>query len=93
VIEAEWTAPAQADLAAIDDELAAKDPDYADRVGAAAIAAAGFLAEWPRAGPKIGRRRRKWPVQGTPYFLFYRIHRNRLEITRVRHAKENWRLY
>jgi toxin ParE1/3/4 len=91
VIEVRWTLPAQADLARIDDELAEIDLDYADRVGAAAIAAARFLAEWPGAGPEFEGGRHKWPVKKTPYILIYRIRSKRLEITRVCHVKENWR--
>lgn len=91
MIEIHWTAPARADLERIDLELAERDPEYADRVGAAAIASARFLAEWPGAGPEVERGRHKWPVHGTPYLLVYRIKRKRIEITRVRHARENWR--
>ena len=42
-----WTQPAQDDLAAIDSYYAALDPDLADRIGRAAIAAGRFLAEHP----------------------------------------------
>jgi toxin ParE1/3/4 len=91
VIEVEWTRPAQADLAQIDQELAERDPDFADRVGGAAIEAAAFISEWPGAGPRIGARRRKWPVKGTLYILLYRLRRGRLQIVRVQHNRRNWR--
>lgn len=91
VIEVKWTKPAQSDLARIDDELFERDPDFADRVGAAAIEAASFVAEWPGAGSEGGAGRDKWPVKGTPYILLYRIRRGHLQILRVQHNRQDWR--
>ncbi len=71
MIALHWSAIAQADLAGIDERLAAEDPEFADRVGGAAIASARFLGEWPSAGYTVARQTRKWRVKGTPYLLLY----------------------
>jgi plasmid stabilization system protein ParE len=87
-----WTAPAQADLAAIDDRYGEVAPDFADLAARAALAAGRFLAEHPAAGPlarDFGIR--KWRVRGTDYILLYRIVAAGVEIIRVRHVREDWR--
>ncbi|CAA9514910.1 MAG: hypothetical protein AVDCRST_MAG91-1848 [uncultured Sphingomonadaceae bacterium] len=88
----QWTDPAKADLARIDEDLAAADTDYADRVGAAAIASGRFLADWLGAGPPIDADPtvHKWPVKATPYLLLYRVIDDTPHILRVRHAHEDW---
>lgn len=88
---AEWTREAQADLAALDDEFSQLGPDYAYRVGRAALAAGRFLAEYPQAGPILDGSVRKWLVQRTDYVLLYRPIANGVEILRLQHAKRDWR--
>ena len=88
---ADWTADAQADLAKIDDFYAETAPDYADRVGDAALAAARFLTEFPHAGASIDIDDiRKCLVRATPYVLIYRPMRDTVQILRVRHMSEDW---
>jgi plasmid stabilization system protein ParE len=89
--KAEWTREAQADLAALDDEFSQLSPDYAYRVGRAALAAGRFLAECPQAGPILDGPVRKWLVQRTDYVLLYRQIANGVEILRLQHAKRDWR--
>ena len=86
-----WLGSALADLAGIDDFYAAISPEHADRVGRAAVRAARFLAEHPRAGPVVKGVFRKWRVPGTDYILVYRVHADGVEIMRVHHGHENWR--
>ncbi len=87
----DWTAPAKADLARIDNYFAQADPAFADSVGYAAIAAGRFLVQWPGAGSPIeGETSNKWPVKGTPYVLVYRPLADRIEVLRVRHEREDW---
>jgi toxin ParE1/3/4 len=90
VIRIEWTTAAQADLASIDEHLAEIDPEFATRVGAAAIRAARFLAQWPNSGAAVALGTRKKTILGTPYILLYRPSADRLQILRVRHVRENW---
>lgn len=84
-----WAADARLDLDRIDDWYADRDPDFADRVGDNAVAAANFLTEFPLAGPSFKGKVRKWPVPSTDVRLFYRIHADAIEILRVRHARED----
>ncbi len=82
-----WSRDAQADLATIDDEFKKIDPNTASRVGASALNAARFLADFPGAGPTVlNTRLRKWRVAGTPYILLYRLADGDLFIVRVIHV-------
>jgi toxin ParE1/3/4 len=87
-----WTIPARADLATADSYHRQIDPDFAYRLGHAAIAASQVLADNPRIGPVFGGTTRKWRIRQTNYLLIYRIVGNRIEIVRMHHAHENWRI-
>lgn len=78
------------DLASVDDYFASRDPDYADRVGRAAIKAGDFLAEFPFAGEEVAPDHRRWRVPRTGYILIYRVLPERVDIVRVRNERENW---
>lgn len=87
-----WADAAKQDLANIDDWYDQRDPDYADRIGDSAIAAAKLITEFPHAGTALdGTQVRKWNIAGTDYRLVYLVTENQVEIVRVRHARENWR--
>jgi toxin ParE1/3/4 len=87
-----WADAAKRDLANIDDWYEQRDPDYADRVGDLAIAAARIITEFPNAGAALdGTKVRKWNIARTDYRLIYLITDTQVEIVRVRHARENWR--
>ena len=89
---AEWTLDAQADLASIDQFYFDLSPDFADRVGDAALAAAVFFHERPHAGAPLGfGSLRKWRVRATPHLLIYRLVPAGIQIVRVRHVREDWR--
>lgn len=88
---ARWTVPAQSDLARIDDFYLDLAPDFADRLGRAALASARFLADQPRAGELLEGEVRKWRVHGFDYVLLYRVAIDGVEILRMHHARENWR--
>ena len=92
MIRVEWTLPARDDLARIDDDFAAPDPEFAEKVARTAIRAGRFLSDWPGSGSLISNGGlRKWPVKDTPYILMYRILQDRIQILRVRHNREDWR--
>lgn len=87
-----WADAAKQDLANIDDWYQQRDPDFADKVGDSAIAAARIITEFPQAGAALdGTPVRKWNIAGTDYRLIYLITDKQVEIVRVRHARENWR--
>ncbi len=87
-----WADAAKQDLANIDDWYQQRDPDFADKVGDSAIAAARLITEFPHAGAALdGTHVRKWNIAGTDYRLIYLITDKQVEIVRVRHARENWR--
>lgn len=87
----EWTAPAIADLYAIDDYWSAYAIGSAERVLELIETAAAFLSTMPSAGPLIERSvARKWRVAHTSYLPIYRIRDERIEILRVRHGREDW---
>ena len=86
-----WAPAAQADLARIDGFNVRYDPDFADRMGRAAVSAGRFLLEFPAAGAIVQGDDRKWKVPGTDYILVYRIIADGVEIVRAYHAREDWR--
>jgi toxin ParE1/3/4 len=87
-----WSFSAQRDLATIDLHYLSVNPDYADRIGRAALNAATFLATNPMAGPAVeGTDVRKWIVRVTPYLIFYRLDGKRLRIVRIRHMAQDWK--
>ncbi len=88
---AEWTLPAQADLARIDDFYLELSPDFADRLGREAFLASRFLAENPRAGSPVDGAVRKWRIKSFDYVLVYRPTATGVEILRMHHGRENWR--
>ena len=85
-----WADAALADLAKIDDWYAERDPDYAAKIGFAAIEATSFLARFPLAGPLIALDIRKWPVPGTDYRILYCLTDTLVEVVRIRHSREDW---
>ncbi|MGK6354386.1 type II toxin-antitoxin system RelE/ParE family toxin [Sphingomonas sp. DT-207] len=88
---ARWTAIARADFERIDKYYQGLSPEFADRLGIAALRAARFLAENPHAGPLIEEPVRKWRVRSFDYVLLYRLSVDGVEILRMHHAHENWR--
>lgn len=87
-----WTRRAQIDLARIDSFNRPNDPDFATSIGRAAIAAGVFLADYPGARPTLADGERTWLVPRTDYVIVYRIVIDGVQMLRVYHGRENWRL-
>ena len=86
-----WTAPALADLRAIDDWLDENaSPEVALRTLATIRLRARFLENFPHAGRPIGESMRALRVLDTPYLLLYRLLGDQLEVLRIRHEREDW---
>ncbi|WP_375397104.1 type II toxin-antitoxin system RelE/ParE family toxin [uncultured Sphingomonas sp.] len=88
-----WSDEAIADLEAIDDYWACHSEARAEQVIERIERAAAFLATMPHAGPALDRSVAcKWRVIQTMYILIYRIIDNRIDVLRVHHAREDWRV-
>jgi len=90
-----WSGPARSDLACIEDFYATRDPDrdpeFAVRAIDAALDAAEFLLDRPRAGPTFtDGALRKWRVPATPLLLVYRVEPDGILIARVQHNRSDW---
>ena len=88
--KAAWTKVARADFERIDDNYRKVAPDFAERLGRAALAAARFLAEHPRIGSPLGEHVRKWTITGYHFVLVYRAIDEGVEILRMYNSQENW---
>lgn len=86
-----WADSALQDLGRIDTWYEETDPGKADEATQAAIAAARFLTQYPFAGAVFRDELRKWHVADTQYRLFYKVDDEKIEIVRIRHAREDWR--
>ncbi len=50
-----------------------------------------ILLDFPELGEQIWPvGRRKWRIKGTPFLLLYRVRTEAIEISRVRHVREDW---
>ena len=86
-----WSGPARSDLVRIEDFYAALDPEFAVRATDAALHAAEFLLERPRAGSTFtDGTLRKWRVPATPLLLIYQIEPEGILIARVQHNRSDW---
>ena len=86
-----WSAPAKADLAALHEFYRDSAPDHALMVTALAVRAARLLAERPKLGPIVADTdHRKWTIKKTHHILIYRVESERLHISRVAHASQDW---
>jgi plasmid stabilization system protein ParE len=86
-----WSGPAKADLAAIHEYYRDSAPDHAFTVAALAVRAGRLLAERPKLGHAVADTdHREWRIGKTHYFLIYRVEGQRLHISRVVHASQDW---
>ena len=86
-----WSGPAGSDLAQIEDFYMMIDPEFGFRAVDAALDAAEFILEHPRAGPQITNGSlRKWRVPATPLLLIYQIEPGGILIARVQHNRSDW---
>ena len=86
-----WSHASLRDLSAIEDFIGADNPRAALRIGRAIRDRAEQLRRFPASGPSLEGEFRSLKVRDAPYVLVYRIGERRIEILRVRHAREDWR--
>lgn len=89
-----WSKPALEDLRRINAYLN-RESDH--RTAANILATIRFrlitLQDFPHAGPPVeGQPFRSFIIRGTPYVVAYRLRSGRVEILRLHHQRENWRL-
>ncbi len=87
-----WTNPARRALAAHVAYIAADDPDAAEGVRNAIVAAVERLTDQPHLG-RIGRRAgtRELVIPSFPaYIVVYRVTETEIRMTRVWHGRQNW---
>ena len=89
-----WTVPARMDLRRIDAWLVMQaTPEVAERTLSAIAERASFLVDFPRGGRPIGSLDcRVLRVHGTPYLIAYRIEGELVDVLRIVHEREDWRL-
>jgi addiction module RelE/StbE family toxin len=92
--EISWTRPALEDLRRINRYLT-READH--RTAASVLATIRFrlktLEDFPHAGPPVeGQPYRSFIIRGTPYVVAYRTLDRSVQILRVHHQRENWRL-
>jgi toxin ParE1/3/4 len=86
-----WSPTSQRDIARIADWLEESDGAVAPEIIARIRESSWRLREFPLSGPKIDETgARKLSVPGTHYWLIYRLRAGFVEISRVRHAHEDW---
>ncbi len=86
-----WTALARADLLAIYDYLAVRNPRAAVRLIDEIDDGVRDLLAFPRLG-RPGRRpdTRELVISGTPYIVAYRLHGREVQVLRVLHGARRW---
>ena len=84
-----WSATAIANLVDIREYIALDKPGAARRLAHRILAAVQQLSQHPHLGhPGREPETRELIVAGTPYIIAYRVHRNRLTILAVLHARD-----
>jgi plasmid stabilization system protein ParE len=86
-----WSFASRRDLIAIEEFIGADSPSAALRMIGAIRERAEQLRRFPASGPSLGGEIRSLTVRGTPFLVIYRINDGRIEIARIRHAREDWR--
>lgn len=88
-----WSAPARRDLQEINAWLREhRSPELAVRRLTAFRDRADFLTRFPHAGRPGGDGLRVLKVYDTPYLLVYQVAERTVEIVRIRHEREDWRI-
>ena len=89
-----WTAPALADLRAIDRWLTHQaSRELALRTLGEIKFRVSFLENFPHGGrPELGQNFRVLRIFHTPYLILYRIQEEGVQILRIRHEREDWRV-
>ena len=86
-----WTHSARRDLMTHLDYLAARNPNAALQLEAAALQMVEGLIDFPHRG-RPGRRKetRELPIPGLPYVVVYSIREDRILVLRRLHTAQNW---
>jgi toxin ParE1/3/4 len=86
-----WHRLARQDLRHIRTQIAAENPQSAQRVAQRILQAVELLAEQPGMG-RVGRvpETRELVITGTPYIAAYRVAEDTLIILRVLHGARRW---
>jgi toxin ParE1/3/4 len=93
VIQIIWAPRALADMRGAWDYIAADNEAAADRTLHVIQQAGESLGQFPRRGrPGKIRATRELSVQGTHYFIVYKVRRSSVEIVRVVHGARDWPL-
>lgn len=82
---------ARADLGRLSDLLAAIDGDLADAALNEIADRIQLLVDHPAIGSPISRNRRKLVARRFNHVIFYRVVGQTITISRIRHAREDWR--
>ena len=87
-----WSAPAARDLHRLMAFYRRIDPDLSARMRERIDRAADSLRQLGNIGsPTPGVATFKKNVRGAPYLLDFTVQRNEIQITAVRHVRQNWR--
>jgi len=86
-----WQKRAISDLHHIAEYIRQDNSAAAEKTGAVIEAAARNLIRYPEIG-RVGKEpgTRELIVNGTPYFVVYRISGNAVQILRILHGKQKW---
>ena len=85
-----WSDASRRDLRNIDDFISSDDAAAALGVLRRIRRSAALLEQFPAIGPILQGEQRYLSVRSTPYVIVYRIDNARIEVIRVRHAREDW---
>jgi toxin ParE1/3/4 len=90
-VKIRWTALAAADLKSAHDYLSERSPRQADALIDRILASIDILERYPNAG-RHGRMEgtRELIVTGTPFVVYYRLRRDRVEVLSVLHGARKW---
>ena len=86
-----WSLASLRDLRAIDEYIASESRQAALRTLQAIRDRADQLRTYPRSGPVLSGEFRSLSVRTAPYLIIYRAAKDRIEIVRIRHTREDWR--
>lgn len=86
-----WTAIAADDLKSSHEYLSDHAPGHADATVERILSSIDVLEQYPNLG-RPGRLEgtRELVITGTPFIVFYRLKKNRVEILSVLHAARKW---
>jgi len=90
-VRVRWLAIARADLLAIAEYVAQRNPAAASALEQAIRQQVGRLADYPRSGrPGRVEGTRELVVSGTPYIVAYRVMGDVVTVLRVLHGARQW---